>query len=75
MQSQLCVAHRDGDAARDFFTNDFDTETKGIDLVATYQASLFGGNSSWGLTGTQTWGPLRLLGPRQSIRRLVRQRG
>ena len=26
-----------------FFTNDFDTETKGIDLVATYDASLFGG--------------------------------
>jgi len=80
-----------------FFTNDFDTETKGIDLVATYEAPLFGGNSSlslafnnnttdvtrfnpdtlnanrirqieeglpetrWSLTGTQTWGPLRLL--------------
>lgn len=80
-----------------FFTNDFDTETKGIDLVATYQAPLFGGNSSlslafnnnqtevtrfnpdtlnasrirqieeglpetrWSLTGTQSWGPLRLL--------------
>jgi iron complex outermembrane recepter protein len=80
-----------------FFTNDFDTETKGIDLVATYEAPLFGGNSSlslafnnnqtevtrfnpdtlnasrirqieeglpetrWSLTGTQSWGPLRLL--------------
>jgi iron complex outermembrane receptor protein len=80
-----------------FFTNDFDTETKGIDLVATYNASLFGGESSlslafnnnktevtrhnpetlnenrirqleeglpetrWSLTGTQSWGPLRLL--------------
>lgn len=80
-----------------FFTNDFDTETKGIDLVATYNTELFGGESSlslafnnnttevtrfdadtlnasrirqleeglpetrWGLTGTQSWGPLRLL--------------
>ncbi len=80
-----------------FFTNDFDTETKGIDLVATYGARLFGGDSSlsltfnnnkttvtrfdpdtlnasrirqleeglpetrWSLTGTQSWGPLRLL--------------
>ena len=80
-----------------FFTNDFDTETKGIDIVATYDADLFGGHSSlslafnnnqtevtrfnpdtlnasrirqleeglpetrWSLTGTQTWGPLRLL--------------
>ncbi|HEY5754685.1 MAG TPA: TonB-dependent receptor [Steroidobacter sp.] len=80
-----------------FFTNDFDTETKGIDLVATYNAALFGGESSlslafnnnktevtrfnpdtlnasrirqleeglpetrWSLTGTQSWGPLRLL--------------
>ena len=32
-----------------FFTNDFDTETKGIDLVATYEAPLFGGNSSLSL--------------------------
>jgi iron complex outermembrane recepter protein len=81
-----------------FFTNDFDTETRGIDLVATYDAALFGGNSSlslafnnnstevtrhnpdtlnasrirqleeglpetrWSLTGTQSFGPLRLLG-------------
>jgi len=80
-----------------FFTNDFDTETKGIDVVATYSAKLFGGDSSlslafnnnktevtrfnpdtldasrirqleeglpetrWSLTGTQSWGPLRLL--------------
>lgn len=80
-----------------FFTNDFDTETKGIDIVATYDAELFGGNSSlslafnnnktevtrfnpdtlndsrirqleeglpetrWSLSGTQMWGPLRLL--------------
>jgi iron complex outermembrane receptor protein len=81
-----------------FFTNDFDTRTKGIDLVATYGAALLGGDSTlslafnnnktevtrfnpdtlnasrirqleeglpqtrWGLTGTQSWGPLRLLG-------------
>jgi iron complex outermembrane receptor protein len=81
-----------------FFTNDFDTETTGVDVVATYEADLLGGESSlslafnntktevtrfnpdtlnasrirqleeglpetrWGLTGTQTWGPLRLLG-------------
>ena len=80
-----------------FFTNDFDTETKGIDLVATYDAELFGGISTlslafnnnqtevtrynpatlnasrirqleeglpetrWSLTGTQAWGPVRLL--------------
>jgi iron complex outermembrane receptor protein len=80
-----------------FFTNDFDTETKGVDLVATYEDQLFGGNTSlslafnnnstevtrfnpdtlnanrirqleeglpenrWSLTGTQAWGPLRLL--------------
>lgn len=80
-----------------FFTNDFDTETKGIDLVATYSAKLLGGDSSlslafnnnqtevtrfnpdtlnagrirqleeglpetrWSLTGTQSWGPLRVL--------------
>jgi iron complex outermembrane recepter protein len=81
-----------------FFTNDFDTETKGIDIVATYDAEWFGGNTGlslafnnnktevtrfnpdtlnasrirqleeglpenrWSLTGTQTWGPLRVLG-------------
>jgi iron complex outermembrane receptor protein len=80
-----------------FFTNDFDTRTKGVDLVATYEADLFGGDSSlslafnnnqtevtrfnpdtlgasrirqleqglpetrWSLTGTQGWGPVRLL--------------
>jgi iron complex outermembrane recepter protein len=80
-----------------FFTNDFDTETKGVDIVATYGANLFGGDSTlslafnnnqtevtrynpdtlnanrirqleeglpetrWSLTGTQSWGPLRLL--------------
>ncbi len=32
-----------------FFTNDFDTETKGLDLVATYHADLFGGQSSLSL--------------------------
>jgi iron complex outermembrane receptor protein len=32
-----------------FFTNDFDTETKGIDIVATYDAELFGGSSSLSL--------------------------
>lgn len=29
-----------------FFTNDFDTRTKGIDIVGTYNTSLFGGDSS-----------------------------
>ena len=29
-----------------FFTNDFDTQTKGIDLVATYEAPHFGGRTS-----------------------------
>jgi iron complex outermembrane recepter protein len=32
-----------------FFTNDFDTETKGIDIVGTYNTSLFGGDSSLSL--------------------------
>ncbi len=32
-----------------FFTNDFDTETKGLDVVATYEADLFGGQSSLSL--------------------------
>lgn len=33
-----------------FFTNDFDTTTQGIDLVATTAAELFGGDSSFALT-------------------------
>ncbi len=32
-----------------FFTNDFDTETKGIDVVATYDAEWFGGLSTLSL--------------------------
>ena len=32
-----------------FFTNDFDTETKGIDIVATYDTELFRGNTSLSL--------------------------
>ena len=32
-----------------FFTNDFDTETTGLDVVATYEADLFGGQSSLSL--------------------------
>jgi iron complex outermembrane receptor protein len=32
-----------------FFTNDFDTETKGVDLVATYGMDLFGGQSALSL--------------------------
>lgn len=32
-----------------FFTNDFETETQGIDLVATYPFSMFGGDSSLSL--------------------------
>ncbi|MDH3644283.1 MAG: TonB-dependent receptor, partial [Gammaproteobacteria bacterium] len=30
-----------------FFTNDFDTTTQGIDLVATYPAELFGGSTTF----------------------------
>ena len=33
-----------------FFTNDFDTTTQGIDLVATTSASLFGGDTQFSLT-------------------------
>ncbi|HEX2493754.1 MAG TPA: TonB-dependent receptor [Steroidobacter sp.] len=32
-----------------FFTNDFDTETKGVDVVATYDMNLFGGSTSLSL--------------------------
>jgi iron complex outermembrane recepter protein len=32
-----------------FFTNDFDTETKGIDIVATYDTQLFRGDTSLSL--------------------------
>jgi iron complex outermembrane recepter protein len=32
-----------------FFTNDFDTETKGIDIVATYDTELFRGDTSLSL--------------------------
>lgn len=33
-----------------FFTNDFDTTTQGIDLVATYPAEFFGGDTEFTLT-------------------------
>jgi iron complex outermembrane receptor protein len=37
-----------------FFTNDFDTTTQGIDLVATYPAQLFGGDTEFTLTANWT---------------------
>ena len=33
-----------------FFTNDFDTTTQGVDLVATTASEWFGGDQSWSLT-------------------------
>ena len=30
-----------------FFTNDFDTTTDGIDVVATYSAEMFNGNTDF----------------------------
>jgi iron complex outermembrane receptor protein len=33
-----------------FFTNDFDTTTQGVDLVATYSAQLFGGDTEFAFT-------------------------
>ncbi len=32
-----------------FFTNDFDTTTEGVDLIANYSTSLFDGDSSFSL--------------------------
>ena len=32
-----------------YFTNDFDTETEGVDIVATYGADLFGGSTDFSL--------------------------
>ncbi len=32
-----------------FFTNDFDTTTQGIDLVANYSMEMWGGDTDWGL--------------------------
>ena len=33
-----------------FFTNDFDTTTQGIDIVATTSAELFGGDTNFSFT-------------------------
>jgi iron complex outermembrane receptor protein len=43
------VPNVDGLAQVSFFTNDFDTTTQGIDVVANYNAALFGGNSVFSL--------------------------
>jgi iron complex outermembrane recepter protein len=37
-----------------FFTNDFDTTTRGIDLVATYPLELFGGQTQFSFVGNWT---------------------
>ena len=37
-----------------FFTNSFSTETRGIDVVASYQFEMFGGNSSLALAANWT---------------------
>lgn len=43
------VPNVDGLAQVSFFTNDFDTTTTGIDLVANYTTELMGGNSTFSL--------------------------
>jgi iron complex outermembrane receptor protein len=43
------VPNVDGLAQVSFFTNDFDTTTTGIDLVANYATELMGGNSTFSL--------------------------
>lgn len=43
------VANVDGLAQVSFFTNDFDTTTQGIDVVANYSTELFDGNSTFSL--------------------------
>jgi iron complex outermembrane receptor protein len=43
------VPNVDGLAQVSFFTNDFDTTTQGIDVVANYTAALFGGDSTFSL--------------------------
>jgi len=43
------VPNVDGLAQVSFFTNDFDTTTTGIDLVANYSTELMGGNSTFSL--------------------------
>ena len=37
-----------------FYTNDFNTTTQGIDIIATYPARLFGGNTNFSLAGNWT---------------------
>lgn len=46
---ELGVPNVDGLAQVSFFTNDFDTTTTGIDLVANYTTELMGGNSTFSL--------------------------
>jgi iron complex outermembrane receptor protein len=43
------VANVDSIQLVSFFTNDFDTTTQGIDLIANYEAELFDGNASFSL--------------------------
>lgn len=43
------VPNVDGLAQVSFFTNDFDTTTQGIDVVANYTTDLMGGNSTFAL--------------------------
>ena len=37
-----------------YFTNDFDTETQGVDIVATYPANFFGGTTDFSLANSWT---------------------
>ncbi len=44
------VPNVDGLSEISFFTNDFDTTTQGIDLVANYQTAMLGGDANFGLS-------------------------
>ena len=37
-----------------FYTNDFDTTTQGVDVIATYPVELFGGNTNFSFAGNWT---------------------
>jgi len=55
-----------------FFANDFDTKTRGIDVVATYPLDLFGGNTDLAFSGN--WTETEFTGSRQNLVQGVRLR-
>lgn len=55
-----------------FFTNDFSTRTRGIDIVATYPLDLFGGNTDIAFTGN--WTETEVTGSRNNLIDELRRR-